>query len=106
MAKCANRNTAEYKALKKRFKTDIMVGNIIDNYQAINNTDIIPSVVDALKLVRDRKAALATKKKEFMSALKTNITNTRKASTLDGQIYVNNTIKGTRISNKGVAKKM
>ena len=104
MAKCANRNTAEYKALKKRFKTDIMVGNIIDNYQAINNTDIIPSVVDALKLVRDRKAALATKKKEFMSALKTNITNTRKASTLDGQIYVNNTIKGTRISNKGVAK--
>jgi hypothetical protein len=105
MAKCANRNTAEYKALKKRFKTNIDTDNIINTFQTINNTEDIPSVTDALKTRRDRKVMLAAEKKDFISALESNITGTRKASKLKGVIYANNTIKGTRTSNKGIAKR-
>ena len=95
MAKCANRNTAEYKSLKKRFGTNIKTDNIIDNYQQANNTEDIPSVADALKYQRDVKASLASTKLGFMQALGKNIINTRKASRFKGQIYVNNSIKGT-----------
>ena len=36
MAKCPNRNSAEYKALKKVYNNNIKTDNVIINYQKLN----------------------------------------------------------------------
>jgi len=104
MAKCPNRNTAEYKTLKAEFGTNIKTDNIINVYQEINNTEDIPTVAQAKAYLKDQKAALSAKKLDFREALEKNIIGTRRASRYNDVIYVNNTAKGTRISNKKIAE--
>jgi len=104
MAKCPNRNTAEYKALQAEFGTNIKTDNIINVYQEINNTEDIPTVAQAKTYLKDQKAALSAKKLDFREALEKNIIGTRRASRYNDVIYVNNTAKGTRISNKKIAQ--
>ena len=47
MAKCPNRNTAEYKSLQEVYKSEIQTDNIINKWQDLNNTDVFPSVAQA-----------------------------------------------------------
>ncbi len=61
MAKCPNRNTAEYKSLQKVYKSEIQTDNIINTWQDLNNTDVFPSVAQAKEFVKNNKAAFSLK---------------------------------------------
>ena len=47
MARCPNKNTAEYKALQEVYKSEIATNNIINTWQDANNTEVFPTVVEA-----------------------------------------------------------
>tara|TARA_R100000697_G_scaffold27359_1_gene36041 strand:+ start:37923 stop:43463 length:5541 start_codon:yes stop_codon:yes gene_type:complete len=61
MATCYNKNTTEYKALLGEYVSSYTVDSIISDYQKIEKTDTIPSVIDAKNMIRAQ--ALLTKAK-------------------------------------------
>ena len=61
MATCYNKNTTEYKALLGEYVSSYTVDSIISDYQKIEKTDAIPSVIDAKNMIRAQ--ALLTKAK-------------------------------------------
>jgi hypothetical protein len=73
MARCPNKNTAEYKALQEVYKSEIATNNIINTWQDANNTDVFPTVVEAKQFARNNKVAFALKKKTFAESLLNNL---------------------------------
>ena len=65
MARCPNKNTAEYKALQEVYKSEIATNNIINTWQDTNNTDVFPTVVEAKQFAKNNKVAFALKQKSF-----------------------------------------
>ena len=73
MSRCHNKNTVEYQALKNVYKTDLVTGNVIDQYQAFNNTESIPTTEQAADLLRKNKIAFNLKQRDFGEALLNNL---------------------------------
>nr|MCH9712776.1 hypothetical protein [Pseudomonadota bacterium] len=73
MAKCPNKNTAEYIALLEVYKTDLITTNVINSWQESTDSEAIPTVVEAALYVKDRKALNNLKQKEFGQALLNNL---------------------------------
>ena len=57
MARCPNKNTAEYKALQAVYKTELQTNNIINSWQDANNVDTFPTTVEAADYLRNKKLA-------------------------------------------------
>jgi len=55
MARCPNKNTAEYKALQAVYKTELQTNNIINSWQDANNVDTFPTTVEAADYLRNKK---------------------------------------------------
>lgn len=73
MARCPNKNTAEYKALQEVYKSEIATNNIINSWQDANNTDVFPTVVEAQQFAKYNKVAFALKQKSFAESLLNNL---------------------------------
>jgi len=65
MARCPNKNTAEYKELQLVYKTELNTNSIITSWQDLNNTDVFPTTVQAAEFVNNQKIAFSLKKKRF-----------------------------------------
>ena len=55
MATCPNKNAAEYKALQAVYKTELKTNDVINSWQRVNNTDVIPTTVEANRYVKNQK---------------------------------------------------
>ena len=60
MARCPNKNTAEYKVLQSVYKTELQTNNIINAWQDSNNVDTFPTVVEAADYLRNKSLAFNT----------------------------------------------
>ena len=65
MAKCPNKNTAEYKALQSVYKTEMATNNVINLWQKTKNSDAFPTVTEAAEYTKKSKAAYLSKQKSF-----------------------------------------
>ena len=65
MARCPNKNTAEYKALQEVYKTELKTNNVINAWQSANNTDMFPTTVEAANFIKTNKAAFSLKQRDF-----------------------------------------
>lgn len=95
MAKCPNRNAAEYKSLQKVYKSEIQTDNIINKWQELNNTDVFPSVAQAKEFVKNNKAAFSLKQKAFSENLLANLVEKRILHSYQGFYLVNNSNPAT-----------
>ena len=73
MARCPNKNTAEYKALQDVFQTEVRTNSVINTWQDINNSDAFPTPFQANEMVSDQKVAFALKQKSFALSLLDNL---------------------------------
>jgi hypothetical protein len=108
MAKCVNRNTAEYKALKNVFGNNIKTDNVIDSYQQLNKTENFPTILEAQNHIKERQVAMSLKKNDFAKSLEQNLLELPYISRFQGQIMINNTERITdynRVSSKSIASK-
>ena len=95
MAKCHNRNTAEYKALKQVYKTDAATGNIINIYQDFTKTNSIPTVAEAEDVVSNRQTLYNLKQIDFGQSLLNNLRRLSIIHSYQGKYYINNTDQET-----------
>ena len=96
MARCPNKNTAEYKALLDVFQTEVRTNNVINNWQDLKNTDTIPTPFEANEMVTNEKVAYALKQKQFAYSLLDNLRRERIGHTYQGQFLINNSNPATR----------
>ena len=73
MARCPNKNTAEYKALQEVYKTELATNNIINSWQDLNDTDVFPTVLEAEDFLKTNKMAFALRQKKFGESLLNNL---------------------------------
>jgi hypothetical protein len=95
MAKCPNKNTAEYIALLEVYKTDLITTNVINSWQESTDSDAIPTVVEAASYVKDKRALNNLKQKEFGQALLNNLSREKIIHSHQGSYYINNTDQDT-----------
>ena len=88
MANCPNRNLAEYKALKKVYKSNIKTDNVILNYQKLNKTENFPTVFEAKEYIRNEQVMYSLKKKEFADDVKSNLLSTNFVTNYKGMMLV------------------
>ena len=97
MAKCYNRNTTEYQNLLDRFESPMLVDGIIDSWQLITKSNIIPTLFDAEQFVADQRVFNSLKKKDLAESILDNLGpkgEKKLISRLDGEWYINNTAEG------------
>ena len=106
MAKCPNRNTAEYKALYEEFGSNIVTDNLINAYQDLNNTDTIPSIQQAMDFVDDNQTALSVRKREFAESVISNLISKKLVTKkYKGYNYVNATDGLSFVADKNILDK-
>jgi hypothetical protein len=93
MARCPNKNTAEYKALQSVYKTELNTNNIITSWQDLNNTDVFPTIVQAGEFVNNQKIAFSLKKDAFAKSLLYNLNRERIGHILGENFLINNSTK-------------
>jgi len=90
MARCPNKNTAEYKALQDVYVTELATDNIINSWQDLNNTDVFPTVLDAKEFVKTNKMAFALKQKNFGESVLNNLRREKIIHQYQNTYLVNN----------------
>ena len=96
MARCPNKNTAEYKALQDVFQTEVRTNSVINTWQDINNSDAFPTPFQANEMMSDQKVAFALKQKSFALSLLDNLRREHIGHTFQGQFLINNSNPVTR----------
>jgi len=108
MARCPNKNTAEYKALQKVYKSEIATNNVINSWQDTNDTDEFPTVAEAEQFLKYNKVAFALKQKSFAESLLNNLRDKKLIHNEFGLDLVNasdpNVFYTERVANKNIAK--
>ena len=88
MAKCFNKNTTEYKALKEVYGNNLIVDSIIDRFQKSAKTDIIPSTEEASDLINDTQVLYSLDKNKFGDALLNNLSRNGIITNHQGEFFV------------------
>lgn len=96
MATCPNKNTAEYKALQAVYKTELKTNDVINSWQRVNNTDVIPTTVEASRYVKNQKTVYALKQKAFGESLLNNLRREKIIHQYQGTYFINNSNQQTR----------
>lgn len=97
MARCPNKNTAEYKELQLVYKTELITNSIITSWQDLNNTDAFPTTVQAAEFINNQKIAFSLKKKDFANSLLDNLYRERIGHNLGNNFLINNTRGESRL---------
>ena len=90
MARCPNKNTAEYKALQEVYKTELKTNNIINAWQSANDTDVFPTTVEAARFIKTNKAAYALKQRKFGESVINNLRRLKLIHLKNGEYVINN----------------
>ena len=96
MARCPNKNTAEYKVLQSVYKTELQTNNIINAWQDSNNVDTFPTVVEAADYLRNKSLAFNLKRRSFKESLLNNLRRERIIHQYQNNYYINNSNANTR----------
>ena len=96
MARCPNKNTAEYKALQEVYTSEIATNNIINTFQDLNNVDTFPTVVEANEMLANQKVALSLKKKSFGESLLINLRREKIGHNYLNEFYINSSDPNTK----------
>jgi hypothetical protein len=96
MARCPNKNTAEYKALQAVYKTELQTNNIINSWQDANNVDTFPTTVEAADYLRNKKLAFNLKQRSFSESILNNLRRERIIHQYQDKYYINNSNPNTR----------
>ena len=94
MAKCPNKNTAEYKALQSVYKTEIATNNIINLWQKTKDSDAFPTVTEAAEYTKKSKLAYALKQKSFGESVLKNLKDKGYIVSFGDRMMVKRTFKG------------
>ena len=73
MATCYNKNTPQYKALEKKFKSSLKIDGYIDAYQRTSKSDQIPSVANVETMLKRRQTMLSIKKRGYKKSILSNL---------------------------------
>ena len=95
MSKCHNKNTAEYQSLKQEYGTDVVTGNVIDQYQNFTKTDTVPTVAEAIEFLSNKNTLYNLKQKDFGQSLLNNLRRLSIIHSFQGTYYINNTDQQT-----------
>ena len=98
MATCFNKNTAEYQALEAQFEKPIIVDSIIESWQTANNSDLIPTLTQATKFLERQNVFHSLQKREVAEVILENLKEKKLISRLYNKFYINNTPKGSIVS--------
>ena len=96
MAKCPNKNAAEYKALQEVYKTELATNRIINSWQRSSNTDEFPTVFEAQQYEKDSKIMYALKQKSFGESVLSNLRREKIIHQFQDTYYINNSNSETR----------
>jgi len=97
MATCPNKNTAEYAALQKVYKTEVKTNNIIFAWQKTNKTDVFPTVVQAKRYFKNNKVAYALEQKAFGESIIENLKRKKLIHLYKGNYLVKNSFDNSRV---------
>jgi len=104
MAKCPNKNTAEYKALQSVYKTEIATNNIINRWQKTKSSDAIPTVTEAAEYNKKAKTAYSLKQKDFGTSVLKNLKDKGLIVTYGDTLLIKKTFKGQWEGNQAAVK--
>ena len=96
MARCPNKNTAEYKALQDVYVTELATNNIINSWQDLNNTDVFPTILDAEDFIKTNKMSLSLKQRNFGESVLNNLRREKIIHQYQNTYLVNNSNPQTR----------
>jgi len=96
MARCPNKNTAEYKALQGVYKTEIATNNVINQWQDLNNVDTFPTALEASEFVSNQKLLFSLKQRNFSDSLLNNLRRERIGHSFQNKFYINNSNPNTQ----------
>ena len=106
MARCPNKNTAEYKALQKVYKSEIATNNVINSWQDTNDTDVFPTVSEAEQFLKYNKVAFSLRQKKFAESLLDNLKDKKLIHNEFGLDLINasdpNVFYTERVANKNI----
>lgn len=98
---CYNRDTAEYKALQKKFKNNILIDILIEKWQDSNNSDQIPNANQLKNVVDDSKVNYSLKTRKYKDAIMANLSRKKLISKYYDKYYVNTVSKDSKDKTKG-----
>ena len=96
MARCPNKNTAEYKALQEIYSSEIATNNIINTFQDLNGVDTFPTLVEADQMLSNQKIAFSLKKKSFGENLLSNLRREKIGHNYLNEFYINSSDPRTK----------
>ena len=96
MARCPNKNTAEYKVLQNVYKTEIATNNVINQWQDLNNVDTFPTVIEAADFVSNQKLLFSLKQRNFSESLLNNLRREKIGHSFQNKFYLNNSNPNTQ----------
>jgi hypothetical protein len=95
MATCPNRNATEYKALLEVYKTNIATDNIINSWQKLNKTDLMPDLQEATEFVKTQQGTLRAEQLDFAVKILNNLNRIGLVTKFQDYYIVNNSTKGS-----------
>ena len=88
MARCINKNLNEFKEVANVMGSPILANSLITSWQDSNNSDLIPTVTEALEFDKKTKALFNLKRREFTEALYANLVREKILTKYKGNYYI------------------
>ena len=88
MATCINKNLSEFKEVANVMGSSILANSLIVSWQNFNNSDLIPTVTEALEFDKKTKALFNLKRKEFTEAIYANLVREKILTKFKGDYYI------------------
>jgi hypothetical protein len=88
MARCINKNLNEFKDVAEALGSSIHANSLIVSWQDFNNSDLIPTITEALEFEKRNKAYYNMKTQEFTNALYSNLVRLKILTKYKGTHYV------------------
>tara|TARA_R110001592_G_scaffold5912_6_gene32173 strand:+ start:24130 stop:29892 length:5763 start_codon:yes stop_codon:yes gene_type:complete len=88
MARCINKNLSEFKEVANVMGSPILANSLITSWQDSNNSDLIPTVTEALEFDKKTKALFNLKRREFTEALYANLVKEKILTKYKGNYYI------------------
>jgi hypothetical protein len=88
MARCFNKNTAEYKALLDQYGNTVLVDNLMDSWQKSRKTETLPTIFDIQDFLDQKNISFNLKKEKFENAIYSSLKQKGLVSVFNEKYYV------------------
>ena len=98
MATCFNRNLPAYQTLLEKYDSPMFVDGVINGWQKVNRSELMPTILEAEDFLKDQKEAGILDKQNLKQSILTNLGVKGKGliSRFGESYYINNTNKEVR----------